>query len=210
MRCVESHKVCTGYRNDDQFEFRYYMPPEQIPSQLSPPAMGERDIQPIRQHALKTFLDDYVVSPADTVLSRGFLDGLPALLAHVDASSDLAQATQLVANAGLGNRMNNPTSLEESRQQYGNLLRSFHRSLSHDIQALPIEALVTAVLLGLYEIISSNERDFGQHVAHVRGVGAILLEKTSPFDLSTSTNLFQLANPLIIKQPLQVCRQYGY
>lgn len=133
MRCIELQKICTGYRIDDQFEFRYYMAPEQIPSQLSPPAMGERDVQPIKQHALKTFLEDYVVLPADPVLSRGLLDGLPAFLAHVDASSDLAQATQLAPNASLGNRMNNPTSLEESRQQYGDLLRSFHRLLLHDI-----------------------------------------------------------------------------
>lgn len=201
MRCTKSQRVCFGYRNEENFRFRHYVVP-------CPPAKGRMDVQHIGQDALETFLKDYVVAPADSVLSRGFLNGLPSLLVHADTSSILARAAQLVANANLGNRTSEPNILHEARRQYVSLLCDFHNSLSHIIKEAPIEALATVVLLGLYEIVTSNENNFG-HVAHVRGVGAILMEEASPFDLSASTHLFQVANPLVIKHPLGVCRDLG-
>jgi hypothetical protein len=192
-----------GYRGDE-VQFRHHAP--QVTPRQSPLSMDGLDEQFIEEHALEIFLHDYVVSPTDPVLSRGFLDGLSSLLANADPYSDLVQAAQLVACASIGNLRNQPRILEEARQKYVTLLRSFHLSLSREMHATTIEALMTAVLLGLYEIVSSSENNSVQHVAHVRGVCAILLENISPFDLSASTHLFQVANPLIIKQPLQVCR----
>jgi hypothetical protein len=74
-----------------------------------------------------------------------------------------------------------------------------------------VEALVTAILLGLYEIITSHESHESkeqEHIAHVRGVCALMLSPNSPFDLLASTQLFQVASPLLIKHGyrLQVSR----
>jgi hypothetical protein len=56
---------------------------------------------------------------------------------------------------------------------------------------------MTVVLLGLYEIASSSESHPFEHVAHGRGVSAILLDENSTFDFLTGIQLFPLANPLI-------------
>jgi hypothetical protein len=68
---------------------------------------------------------------------------------------------------------------------------------------------MTVVLLGLYEIVSSSESHPFEHVAHGRGVSAILLDENSTFDFLTGIQLFQLANPLILKQPLKVTWAHG-
>lgn len=47
-----------------------------------------------------------------------------------------------------------------------------------------------------------------QHTAHVRGVSAILSNQCSPFGLLAGLELFQLSNPIVLTEPLQVslCR----
>ncbi|KAJ5233154.1 cycloheximide resistance protein [Penicillium chermesinum] len=172
-----------------------------ITSSHVPLQEGRTDFQHVGQDSLETFLKDYAVVPANPILSRGFMHRLPSLLVQADRSFILARAAQLVANASLANRTSDSNILHEARRQYVCLLRDFHHSLSHIIKEAPIEALATVVLLGLYEIVTSDGNAFG-HVAHVRGIGAILTEEASPFDLHASTHLFKVANPLVIKHPL--------
>ncbi|GLA51037.1 hypothetical protein AnigIFM63604_007374 [Aspergillus niger] len=153
------------------------------------------------------FLDQYVVCSRDSRVSRGFLDGLPSLLASGHPSSDLVRAVEIVAWATLGNKISRPDLLARARRQYTGLLCSF-QDLLHccQLRAPTVESLVIAILLGLYEIVSSDEitQEQQKHVAHVRGVCALLLSPNSPFDLLSSTQLFQVANPLLIKRDLQV------
>lgn len=152
------------------------------------------------------FLDQYVVRTTDPRISRGFLDGLPSLLANAEPSSDLVQAVEIVAWASLGNRFSWPGLLVKAKKQYITLLQSFQvLLLSCQLHSPTVEALVIAILLGLYEIVSSADLlPEQQHVAHVRGVCALLLNDNSPFDLLSSTHLFQVANPLLAKGVLQV------
>lgn len=162
---------------------------------------------PIAQDPVGFFLDQYVVCSRDTRLSRGFLDGLPSLLDKTHPSSNIVQAVQIVVWATVGNRLDRPDLLENARKQYVSILNSFQTLLQYCQLGEPlVEALVIAILLGLYEIVSSGEPLSGQqkHVAHVRGVCALLLNPNSPFDLFSSTQLFQVANPLLIKRIVQV------
>ncbi|RFU23778.1 hypothetical protein B7463_g12560, partial [Scytalidium lignicola] len=76
-------------------------------------------------------------------------------------------------------------------------------TLSVTATANTVESLITAVLLGLYEILTCTKENIGEHVTHARGVSAILSSKGSPFDLLGGMQLFQLSNPLILKEPLQ-------
>ncbi|EXJ85246.1 hypothetical protein A1O3_05921 [Capronia epimyces CBS 606.96] len=56
--------------------------------------------------------------------------------------------------------------------------------------------LMTAVLLGLYELVTANSSNPSSHTTHSGGVAAILCAEGSPFDLSIRGNLFQLAHAL--------------
>jgi hypothetical protein len=145
-----------------------------------------------------------VVEPADRRISRGFLSGLRSLLAPGDPSSDLARAARIVALAGRGNRQGRQDIIQDTAQQYGELLRSFQMSLSTRTGGPTIYDLMMAVLLGLYEIVSSSETYPDQHATHVRGVSAILTSDNSPFDIHAGIELFQLANPLPLKPLFKV------
>ncbi|PYH90622.1 hypothetical protein BO71DRAFT_387273 [Aspergillus ellipticus CBS 707.79] len=193
LRCTKAGRACQGYRRYDELYFRYYVDPASSPT---PPAAEKTP--------LEVFLDDYVVPSIDPTVSRGFLDGLPSFLHGADASSDLVMAAELVAYTSMGHRLGRPDLLDQAAQKYVGLLHSFRITLSSQIHGPTIETLVTAILLGLYEIVSGGIGSRpGQHVAHVHGVCAILSLENSPFDLFTSTQLFQVANPLILKQPLK-------
>ncbi|KAL4993637.1 hypothetical protein BDV10DRAFT_199430 [Aspergillus recurvatus] len=201
-RCAKAKRVCLGYRSYDELHFRHYTLEAQ-----SPPT-SERSAT---EDAVRSFLDQYVVHSADPRVSRGFLDGLPVLLANAEPTSHVVQATEVVAWASLGNRLSRPNLLARARAQYVSLLHSFQGLLlSCQVYEPTVEALVTAILLGLYEIISSQEHlpeQEQEHVAHVRGVCALMLSPNSPFDLLSSTQLFQVANPLLMKHGLRLQNQ---
>lgn len=180
-----------------------------VPVQFSSPPAREISIT---EDPVGFFLDQYVICSADARVSRGFLGGLPPFLAKAHPSSNLVQAVEIVAWATVGNRLDRPDLLMNARKQYVSILNSFQTLLQCCQMGEPtVEALVIAILLGLYEIVSSGEPLPGQHkhVAHVRGVCALLLNPNSPFDLLSSTQLFQVANPLLIKHTLQVRTCYS-
>ncbi|KAI2818316.1 hypothetical protein CBS115989_5211 [Aspergillus niger] len=203
-RCLQSGRICLGYRSNDELRFRHYVVPANKPVQLLFPPQSRIVTT---NDPVGLFLDQYVVCSRDSRVSRGFLDGLPSLLASVHPSSDLVRAVEIVAWATLGNKISRPDLLARARRQYTGLLCSF-QDLLHccQLRAPTVESLVIAILLGLYEIVSSDEitQEQQKHVAHVRGVCALLLSPNSPFDLLSSTQLFQVANPLLIKRDLQV------
>ena len=183
--------------------FRYHTALVNTPVQTQLPPISEIYTT---DHVVNLFLDQYVVRTTNPRISRGFLDGLPSLLANAEPSSDLVQAVEIVAWSSLGNRYSWSDLLVKARKQYVALLQSFQALLlSCQLHSPTVEALVIAILLGLYEIVSSVDvLPEQQHVAHVRGVCALLLSDISPFNLLSSTQLFQVANPLLTKGALQV------
>ncbi|EED14960.1 conserved hypothetical protein [Talaromyces stipitatus ATCC 10500] len=202
-RCAKAGRVCLGYRSEDQLHFRYHAAPVNAPVQTPLPPISEIYTT---DHAVRFFLDQYVVRTTDTRISRGFLHGLPSLLANAEPYTDLVQAVEIVAWASLGNQFSWPDLLVKARKQYITLLQSFQvLLLSCQLHSPTVEALVIVILLGMYEIVSSADLlpEQQQHVAHVRGVYALLLSDSSPFDLRSSTQLFQVASPLLARGALQ-------
>lgn len=89
--------------------------------------------------------------------------------------------------------------LDKAETLYFDLLPAFRRTISNEGKTTTVHSLITAVLLGLYEIITTTSTDLGSHTAHARGVSAILTNKFSLFDLVSGVQLSQLPNPLIHK-----------
>lgn len=203
--CLKSGKVCLGYRTDDELYYRHSSLTK-VPVRSRPSSIGDIFTT---ENALGFFIDKYVVHSQDSRISRGFLGGLPSLLARTHPSSDVVKAVEIVAWATLGNQLACFDILEKARRQYVDLLSSFRNFLqSCNHTGSTAQALVIAFLLGLYEIVSSTapppDQEQQQHVAHVRGVSALLLSPDSPFDFLSSTHMFQVADPLIIKEPVEV------
>jgi len=149
-RCVQSGRICQGYRDDLLFCHYTALPPIQIPSMIQqwPHEVGDEQLM---QHALETCIHDFVVRPAKPSLSRGFLHGLLTLLHEAGPSSDLAGAARILALGAVGNRMGRPILVYNTALQYGELLLSFQASLAQP-NIPPLHLLVTGVLLGLYEV----------------------------------------------------------
>lgn len=98
------------------------------------------------------FFKDFCIEARDRTVSRGYFDGLESLIAHAGPSSDLANATRTVALAAVGNKTDRLDLISAARQQYVKLLLSFQQTLSGADKAHAIETLMTAALLGLYEV----------------------------------------------------------
>jgi hypothetical protein len=179
MRCVKAGHTCLGYQENSSILFRNYgetgkkgndNPPlsDQLHSstQVQPPtplslphsAKVEPEDRQLEQDALATFFNDYCVESANRNLSRGFLDGMKPLIARAGEHSDIARAAKIVSLATTGKRLGKPHFMETTRQEYGYLLSSFRSNLAHAKEANLVEVLMTAVLLGLYEVGNTIHR----------------------------------------------------
>lgn len=101
---------------------------------------------------LQVFLRDYCQTSKDRAISRGYLDGFDLLLINSGNASDLAEAARTVALAAAGKKAARSDYVDKARAQYAKLLVSFHQMLATPVTAGTVEALMIAVLLGLYEV----------------------------------------------------------
>ncbi|KAJ9150715.1 hypothetical protein NKR23_g3467 [Pleurostoma richardsiae] len=209
-RCADSGRACVGYRDESALYFRhYYVPPKVLPTEESPPSTSAEAEESAEKSILAAFRRDFVVESADRKVSRGFLDGMPELLAAAGPLSELGQAVSIVETAVLGNQQGRLDMIDDAARRYCSLLRSFQTTLFRRETHVNIQTLMTALLLGLYEIVSSNGSSVPKHVAHVRGVCAILLSNESPFDMAGGLQLFRLGNPLLLKGSLLEQTSHG-
>lgn len=173
MRCVKAGHTCLGYQEDSSILFRHYGQTDKEENDNTPlskelhsstqaqPSMllsipnlakCELEDKQLEQGALAAFFNDYCVESAHRNLSRGFLDGMKPLIARAGEHSDIARAAKIVSLATTGKRLGKPHFMETTREEYGHLLSSFRQNLTHVKEVNLVEVLMTAVLLGLYEV----------------------------------------------------------
>ncbi|KAL7928952.1 hypothetical protein V8C35DRAFT_316916 [Trichoderma chlorosporum] len=207
LRCSRARRTCPGYEPKKDLKFINYSGKVDLsvldqPSSklLSQPASFYQtetiDWFHIENSARLLFFNDYCIISSNRSMSRGYLHGLQAMIAKADPNSELVQACTLAALANLGNKSGNLMHKQRAESLYSSLLRSFRLSISNEAVFTTVESLITAALLGLYEIISSTGTYLAAHVAHAQGISAILISKFSPFDLLCDGKLFQVANPI--------------
>lgn len=121
------------------------------PSTSEGTAQSDEESQ-VEEQALSAFLYDYCVTSANNLLSRGYLDGLESLLAHAGPNSELALASKVVAFASQGKKLGRPSLLHKASVLYSSLLCSFRLTIANPTTSNTVESLMTAVLLGLYEV----------------------------------------------------------
>lgn len=166
-RCLKSKRACPGYdESESTFVFRHYVAmnnvgvldassgkPDLLTGQAREDATFETlDHARLERDALDMFFQNYCVESRDKSISRGFLDGIKSLITRAGQSSDIAKAARIVALSGLGNRLGESSLVQNTRRIYGDLLLSFQNTLSDPQMANTIESLMTAVLLGIYEV----------------------------------------------------------
>ncbi|KAF5005706.1 hypothetical protein FDECE_7867 [Fusarium decemcellulare] len=200
-RQAQMQSASCGIFCDDEAAllFRNYAVPEQRPDSVSFSEAGDDEIE---SSAIDVFLSDFVVSAVDRRFSRGFMDGMPALIQGAGPLSTLVGAAGLVGLASVSNRINRPSLTLRMERRYCHILRAYHQSLSEKDSPGSLESLYTAVLLGIYEILVSPDSRPLRHVPHVRGVCALLSGGVAPLNIRSGVRIFQLGNPLLLKSPV--------
>lgn len=74
------------------------------------------------------------------------------MIAKAGRNSELEQACTIVALSNLGRKLENCRYGKRAEGAYYSLLRSFRLSISNEAVFTTIESLMTAGLLGLYEV----------------------------------------------------------
>lgn len=120
-----------------------------VPSE-SPP--GSVDWLEIEAYARQQFFDDYRVYSPDQAVSRGYLNGLPDMISKAGLNSDVTKACTTIALASLGKKITDQGIFERAQRMHTSLLRSFSLSISSGGTFVSVESLITATLLGLYEV----------------------------------------------------------
>jgi hypothetical protein len=106
----------------------------------------------LESSAFQAFISDYCVSSLDCTISRGYLNGLQSLIVKAGPTSSIAQACKIISLASLGKKTASSLLLQKAEMLYVDLLPSFRSTISKEGDSTTIQSLMTAVLLGLYEV----------------------------------------------------------
>lgn len=110
----------------------------------------------IEQNARLQFFADYCIPSPNQGISRGYLNGLQTMVAEAGPTSEVAKACTIIALANMGKKMGASMLIQKAENLHSLLLRSFRLSISNEATFASIESLITAALLGLYEVSSHN------------------------------------------------------
>ena len=199
--------ACPGYEANIDIALRPYRPASQpcLTNHAPVPQFESLTIIPdplepsIEEQALAAFYSEWTVQSQDRAISRGYLDGLPALVAHAGPTSDLARAVLMMAFQTMGRRKQQPCLIHKAIELYPKVLRSFAATIADEKASQSIEALVVCVLLGFYEMMVTNPESrngLSSHGAHATGVMGILRAGNRPYDVMKQGDAKQLNNPL--------------
>jgi hypothetical protein len=76
------------------------------------------------------------------------------MIAKAGPTSEIAKACTIIAFASLGKKTGSSVLIQMAQNLHSLLLRSFRLSISNEATGTTAESLMTAALLGLYEVSS--------------------------------------------------------
>ena len=180
MRCTAAQRTCGGYEESANCTFREYerqdvdplpfkstarkcsLPvrvpapgTDILPEDSKPPEVSDEKVE---NFAVRAFFYDYCITSMNQSLSRGYLNGLEMMLDRLGWQSDLAKACKVVAFANHGIKLCRPTLTHKAEVLYHDLLGSLGKALANTAFVTTAESLVTATLLGLYEVFLTPDR----------------------------------------------------
>ena len=178
MRCTAANRTCRGYDDTPDRLFRQWQKPDQmtvpfasmarkctLPMLVRDPGTDGPliDVPPeelankcVEEYALRAFFYDYCINSVNERVSKGFLDGLERLIWTIGWQSDLANACRVVAFASHGTFLRRPRLIQQAEDMYQELLSSQAKAIANPVSVNMIETLLTAMLLGLYEVRPNN------------------------------------------------------
>ncbi|KAH6951621.1 hypothetical protein DER45DRAFT_385545 [Fusarium avenaceum] len=124
------------------------------------------------------------------------------IFANSAPKSTLVSAAKIVILGSLANRHRRESLSGTVQRQYGRLLMDYNTALSQKTGSLSIEHFFTAVLLGLYEMIVSDNTAPTQHLIHVQGLASILENGITNSAPSSNVGVYSPGAQLVTKGAL--------
>ncbi|KAI0123202.1 hypothetical protein BJ170DRAFT_641192 [Xylariales sp. AK1849] len=206
MRCVKAKRACGGYEELASSTFRHYVSQgaEQsstfvstarkcsLPIRTAIPGTNilpedtiPAEVTHAQSNALaqRAFFYDYCIDSANANLSQGFLSGLEVMARRLQPKSALTKACQAVSFASHGKPLRRPQLIQKAALFYQELLGALADTIDNPAVVNSREPRLIAMLLGLYQIITSDESDYGNHQTHARGLAALMGMEHSPLGL---------------------------
>jgi len=149
LRCTRAGRTCPGYTLDSDLIFRN-ISAEQNPRPRIKANLVNFESDQIEEIAFRTFITDYCVSSTNPTVSRGYLNSLENLIEKAGPASDIAQSCNIIALANLGKKRASHNLMKKAQMLYLGFLPSFRLTIANEVTS--VESLITAVLLGLYEV----------------------------------------------------------
>ncbi len=129
-----------------------------MPKSILPCELGNLNWPEIESSAFQTFFSNYCISSSNRTVSRGYLNGLKSLIEQAGPESSIAKSCKIISLANLGKKAASPMLLQKAEALYFDLLPSFRWTISNEGKSTTIHSLITAVLLGLYEVSIAYEQ----------------------------------------------------
>ncbi len=153
--------TCLGYQDDSDLIFRpcCWSTSHRLPDRWSSEKSSTQDLSfiwdpvnlvqatdaELEESALAAFVYHYCLVP-----KRSSIENLQTVLPHIGISSNLARAAKIGALANIGTRLGRPSLVQKAQILYSGMLPSFRTMVA--TMSSNAELLMTAVLLGLYEV----------------------------------------------------------
>ena len=126
-----------------------------LPKDHKPQEISDEKVE---EFALRAFFYDYCIISTNHSLSRGYLDGLELMVQRLGWQSNLAKACKAVAFATHGTKLCRPGLMRKAEVFYHTLLGSLAKAIADQAFVKTRESLSIAILLGLYEVLLSEDR----------------------------------------------------
>ncbi|KAL6714188.1 hypothetical protein ACLMJK_008683 [Lecanora helva] len=205
MRCVKANRVCGGYEQSVNQVFQRYGKVEQNVGSLE--SAGRKCSLPVQasssddrgelvdgqpeevsdekadDYAMRAFFFEFCITAPVTGIPRGYLSSLEPMLQGQGWQSNLAKACKIVGYASHSIKLRRPWLARKAELLYQDLLPHLARAIESPSSTNTFEALMIAMLLGLYEMMLANGYRIEQCSTHARGVAAILRMQNTPLNL---------------------------
>lgn len=106
----------------------------------------------IDEVALRSFVYEFCLPAAEDIGPGGFLAGLEEILLRQPLDSILVRACQALSHGLTGRQKNRSLVTKRGQWRYEQVVSSFAREIAGPGFAFSVEAVLTAMLLGLYEV----------------------------------------------------------
>ncbi|KAL3458260.1 Alpha/Beta hydrolase protein [Aspergillus heterothallicus] len=182
LRCESSNRSCPGYRDLNAISFRdesLRVVRRCARRRGASVSTGERKIscnpsQPIEDLAAGFFFSKYNIynGPYFSSISRDWLCEVYVM----DPTCDLLRtAIEAIGMAGLSNTSYAPHLSVQAQDRYGKALAALDGALQDPCAATRDTTLMAVILLGLFEVVSSDAADESRYwIAHAAGAMALL------------------------------------